>query len=106
MKRHTPPPKWTRPCAFVFAVVTACFAAPSAAMANETRISVGYRIVDLRTGHLGSSSDVDGNGYYIRAEGDEGEFLYGACLSADIASLEPAKFPQIRRRFRIPWNPI
>ena len=79
-------PPWTRAWAFVFAVVTACFAAPSAAMANETRVSFGYRTVDLRTGHLGSSSDVDGKGYYIRAEGDEGDFLYGLSFGRHSAS--------------------
>ena len=57
-----------------------------AALADETRISVGYGKVDLKT-HVGSNSTaMNGRGYWLRAEGDEGDFLYGLSFGRHSAS--------------------
>ena len=62
-------------------------AALGAALADETRISAGYGTVDLRA--LVISLDptaMDGKGYWLRMEGDEGDILYGLSFGRHSAS--------------------
>lgn len=76
------------------AMLAAC-----AALADETRISVGYGTVDLHFSFLYESpSAMDGKGYYLRAEGDEGDFLYSLSFgrhSATGSDVFPPSPPEI-----------
>lgn len=80
------PALWREAKAFFFATVAACLAATGAALADETRISVGYGTIELHTGHIRSKAEVEGRGYWLRAEGDEGDFLYALSFGRHNAS--------------------
>ena len=68
-------------------VIAMCVAA-GAALADETRISIGYGTVDQEYDHpevdteiILGGADTNGKGYYLLAEGDEADFLWNLSFS-------------------------
>ena len=47
-----------------------------AALSDETRISLGYEIIDQEDDAVGGKEKSSGNGWYLLGEGDKGDFLY------------------------------
>lgn len=58
---------------FITSLLAAAFAA-DIAYAEETRISVGYEIIDMES--EAPAGDFSGNGWYLLGEGDKGDFVY------------------------------
>lgn len=78
------------------------FAAPNASLSDETRISIGYGTLDLDLRGIGDPIALDGKGYYLRAVGDEGDFLYSLSFgrhSAKGSGVVPPSPPEIPTAF-------
>ena len=61
---------------FIISLVAALFAMGGAAFSDETRISLGYEIIDQEDDAVGGKEKSSGNGWYLLGEGDKGDFLY------------------------------